>query len=239
MLQADAADHSRLRRIFAPAFSTRALTQQEDLIAKYADLLITRLTREADHPHDMSLWYNCTTFDIMGDLALGQPLGLLDKGGDTGGALLVFSSLRVLPILQVIQYYPVLEKLYALFEPRKLRKMREGHFNHIGDMVDLRLEKGSSHPDILNLALKAADQDEESNKFTREDAHSNAVLFMAAGTETTGAFIMDRQPWQAVFTFAADLYSTVEVVLTWKLAISSFFTDISYLSDNNPSRKNG
>ena len=58
IIAAPAADHSRMRRAMAPAFSDKALGQQEGLIMQYVDLLLQRL-REASHsgkPTDMVRW---------------------------------------------------------------------------------------------------------------------------------------------------------------------------------------
>ena len=58
IISAPAAEHSRMRHAMAPAFSDKALGQQEGLIMQYVDLLIQRL-REASlsgRPTDMVRW---------------------------------------------------------------------------------------------------------------------------------------------------------------------------------------
>lgn len=76
-------DHARQRKIFAPAFSDRALKQQEPLLTKYANQLVARLRdgirEDPDKPIDMIRLYNFTTFDIMGDLTFGEPLHMLEN----------------------------------------------------------------------------------------------------------------------------------------------------------------
>jgi cytochrome P450 len=62
-------DHSRVRKIFTPAFSDRALKQQEPLFLRYANKLVSKI-REAieQDPNkkiDMVIMYNFTTFDVM------------------------------------------------------------------------------------------------------------------------------------------------------------------------------
>ena len=42
-------DHSRQRKIFTPAFSDRALKQQEPLFVKYVDKLVTRLRQTVEN----------------------------------------------------------------------------------------------------------------------------------------------------------------------------------------------
>lgn len=76
-------DHVRQRKIFTPAFSDRALKQQEPLFLKYTDQLVAKLkARIEEDPEskiDMIRLYNFTTFDIMGDLTFGEPLHMLDN----------------------------------------------------------------------------------------------------------------------------------------------------------------
>lgn len=83
LLVARPEDHSRMRKIFTPAFSDRALKQQEPLFVKYADLLVTKLRQgveaEPDRKWDMVKMYNFTTFDVMGDLTFGEPLHMLSN----------------------------------------------------------------------------------------------------------------------------------------------------------------
>lgn len=72
-----------MRKIFTPAFSDRALKQQEPLFVKYTDQLVSRLKEDvAADPEkkcDMVRMYNFTTFDVMGDLTFGEPLHMLDN----------------------------------------------------------------------------------------------------------------------------------------------------------------
>ena len=61
----DDADHSRIRKLLAHAFSDAALREQEPLINDYFELLIQKLQEEVDGPNkghvDMVRWYNFTT----------------------------------------------------------------------------------------------------------------------------------------------------------------------------------
>ena len=80
----DPAEHARTRKIFSPAFSERALTQQEPIFRKYADQLARNLKRGIENKGgvdkvNMVSMYNFATFDIMGDLTFGEPLHMLDN----------------------------------------------------------------------------------------------------------------------------------------------------------------
>lgn len=174
--------HAVLRDVFAPAFSEQALRRQEPMFRKYADMLVAR-GREADEAGaavDLTRLLNFTTFDIMGELAFGEPLGLLANNRYSEWVATMFNMLRVLPIVQLIDFYAVTRTLFDLLEPPFVRRKRMDLFNHTASRVDKRLEKGASDkPDLWNLVVN-------SHALTRDDMHSNAIVFMMAGTETTG-----------------------------------------------------
>lgn len=81
IITAAESDHIRMRRLLAHAFSDRALREQESLLHFYADLLVQKLHENLNHSHsevvDIARWYNFTTFDLIGDLAFGEPFQCL------------------------------------------------------------------------------------------------------------------------------------------------------------------
>jgi hypothetical protein len=72
--------HARQRKVFSHAFSERALRKQEGLVARYVNKLVERLNdiARAGEEVDLVRMLNFTTFDIMSDLAFGEPLDLLE-----------------------------------------------------------------------------------------------------------------------------------------------------------------
>jgi len=80
---ANDAIHGKLRRIYGPAFTPRAVEEQSGMVMKYADLLIEQLGRavERDAVQDVSAWFNFTTFDLTGEFAFGEAFHCLDQGG--------------------------------------------------------------------------------------------------------------------------------------------------------------
>ena len=63
---ADDVNHARFRRLYGPAFTTKALEEQEGMLSKYANLLISELRSNVanNHVQDMTAWYNFVTFDL-------------------------------------------------------------------------------------------------------------------------------------------------------------------------------
>ncbi|KAI4598107.1 hypothetical protein KJ359_003916 [Pestalotiopsis sp. 9143b] len=184
ILTADAVDHARVRKLFSPAFSERALRKQESI----ADIFISKIREIGDEGQaiDMTGLYNFATFDIMGDLCFGHPLGLLAKNEFSPWVQSVFESLKLIPIINVIHYYPVLLALFERFQPKSVTEQILVHAKHSADRVDQRLQEGSDKPDIWNLVMSAQDTDKG---LTLEEMHSNADLFMMAGSETTATLL--------------------------------------------------
>lgn len=107
--------HRRYRRLFRSAFSSSFLRAQEPRFQTHVSALLSVLTYAATTtipsltgghtqgvPIDILELLNFTTFDIMGDLTLSQPLGLLASRAYTPWVSAVFASLRVIPLAQLI-----------------------------------------------------------------------------------------------------------------------------------------
>lgn len=185
----DVREHGALRRIFSNAFSDRALKLQEPLIKRYVDQLVDlmhRTTKEnADAKFEMVKLYNCTTFDIMGDLTFGEPLGLLEQSEYTPWVKAVFGSIKAQHLSRIMMEYPILGKLVVLLTPKSLEQQVRMHFQHAADRVDRRLAKSDDgKPDIWGLVL-----DKGKDLISLGQMHANSSLFMIAGTETTATLL--------------------------------------------------
>ncbi|KAK0647791.1 Averantin hydroxylase [Lasiodiplodia hormozganensis] len=180
----DVTKHGELRKIFTNAFSDRALKLQEPLINKYVDRLIENMHRMVKQRLDMVVLYNSTTFDIMGELAFGESLGLLESSEYSPWVKAVFANIKVGAFSQVGLEYPLLGKLIRLCMPRSILELQKTHFQHSVDRVNRRLEKGNDQPDIWNLVLQKA-----GNKLSLDEMYANSSIFMMAGTETTATLL--------------------------------------------------
>lgn len=170
--------------MFSPAFSTRALKRQEPIFQKNIDALIEKLGEAASAGRSVNMveMYQFTTFDIMGHLTFGEPLGLLQNSKYSKWVESVFDSIKVIPIAQIIQHYPILDSIFQAVEPESIKNMKYHHFKHCADRVDRRLQKVNAEADIWSMVLEA-DTDKQ---LTLEEMHCHGDVFMLAGSETTG-----------------------------------------------------
>lgn len=74
--------HNRMRKSLSPAFSTRALLEQEDIINKCVDGFVERVGRNGAGPKglDMTKWFEMVAFDILGEMAFGESFHCIEKG---------------------------------------------------------------------------------------------------------------------------------------------------------------
>ncbi|KAH8727461.1 cytochrome P450 [Phaeosphaeriaceae sp. PMI808] len=184
------AEHGRVRKIFSNAFSNKALQLQEDLIQGHVQKLIRNIKRDItsdpEKAFDIVKVYNYTTFDIMGDLAFGEPLGMLDTSSYTPWVAAIFANIKFSIVRRAVLEYPWFGLFLKAITPEKYKKKAEEHFRHSVDRVDGRIKKGKDigKPDIWKLVLG---KDEEQLSLSK--MHSNASIFMIAGTETTATLL--------------------------------------------------
>ncbi|KAI8937337.1 hypothetical protein NX059_006543 [Plenodomus lindquistii] len=190
LISARPENHGRMRKIFTPAFSDRALKQQEPLFLKYTDLLVSKLreelTADSERKVDMVRMYNFTTFDVMGDITFGEPLHMLENAEYDPWVKTIFASLLISARMNILSEYTWFWKVFRASVPQMNRR-RLTHFSHSVNRVTKRLEKGreSEGVDLWDLVLGQ----KEGKGLSRPEMDSNASLFMIAGTETTATLV--------------------------------------------------
>ncbi|KAI4658955.1 uncharacterized protein J4E79_006715 [Alternaria viburni] len=153
----DNAEHARIRKIFSPAFSDRALVQQSPLFVKYADQLIRNLRESVQaNAVDLVRMYNFTTFDVMADLTFGESLHLLDNAEYTTWIQVIFKSSKRGTLISIFFYYPLAKFMLFTLLGKKIATFRREHHNYTVERVTKRLEKGrvSEGVDLWDLVLQ-------------------------------------------------------------------------------------
>lgn len=149
-----AVDHRAHRRIYASAFSDKALRLQEPLILGYVNSLLrivkNHATGNSPVTFDICKLLNCTTFDVMADLAFGEPLGLLDQSELTPWVKAIFANVQRLSISRLTREYKSLGFLIKMLTPKSVLEGAYTHYNHSYERVEKRLARGVDigKPDI-------------------------------------------------------------------------------------------
>ena len=155
------ADHARIRRLLSHAFSTAALQEQETLLARYFTLLIRKLEECINGPTqgvvDLTKWYNFTTFDIVGDLCLGEPFGTLTNGEFHACISNIFKGLKFVVLIRFAQAYSLVDiflKLLFAMVP-EIAEAQRSHVNFTAERTRKRLAADTQRKDFITYVSSA------------------------------------------------------------------------------------
>ncbi|KAI1327216.1 cytochrome P450 [Xylariaceae sp. FL0255] len=196
ILAADSSNHFRMRRAMLPAFSDKALLQQEPLIRVYVDLLIQKLRDQSEtgQPTDMVKWYNLTTFDLIADLAYGTSLQGLEKGKSNKWIESIKRLLKVMPVLAFVGMMPALATILQFLAGPQIRKSEEQHLAYVSKLANDRIHnrKQADRGDFMDFMMRSRGQPHE---MSDDELVANADLIMVAGSETTASLLSGLTYW--------------------------------------------
>lgn len=191
ILSADDANHARIRRGVAHAFSPRSLAEQEPLVHSYVDLLVQKLSDVAESrmPAEMGRWFHIASFDIIADLTFGESLGGLENNNlhhVVTSVLLFIERGKKLFVLD-----DLLGPLARLVRPVVAPGVAEGFLSQLNftrTAVGKRLENESdvSHKDFMSGLLRGRD---EKAITSTEELITNANTLFVAGSDTTATLL--------------------------------------------------
>ncbi|CAN9172375.1 unnamed protein product [Alternaria alternata] len=195
VIAADASNHFRMRRAMLPAFSEKALAQQERLVRVYIDLLMQRLSECAASSEaggktaDMARWYNLTTFDLIADLCFGKSLDGLETGRSNAWIEKIDRMLRIMPVLVLATSFPLLMSLFNLVLGNKMQQSRKEHQEYAASLAMSRIKgkEQADRGDFMDFILRSRGEEHE---LTDEELVHNADLLMVAGSETTATVLL-------------------------------------------------
>ena len=180
-------DHTRLRRLIQPAFSDKAIREQESLIQATVDLLILRLQEQIDINKglavvDINQWMNWTTFDVIGDLSFGETFSCLENGGYHPWVAMITNSIRRIAFNRTIKQWPYPHKTWSfLIGPLFIRALKRFH-GLIIEKVDRRVANETQRKDFIKFLLEHKDLEKQ---MTKDELYSNAGMLIMAGSETS------------------------------------------------------
>ncbi|KAI0146938.1 cytochrome P450 [Xylariaceae sp. FL1272] len=196
ILASNATDHFRYRRAMLPAFSDKALLQQEPLIRVYVDLLVKRLREvsQSNQPTNMVRWYNFTTFDLIADLAYGTPLQGLAEGKSNLWLDNIKNLLKIMPVLALIGASPVLRAIIQFLAGPKIRNAEANHLAAVEKLANDRIHhrKQADRGDFMDFMMRSRGQPHEMRD---DELVVNADLIMVAGSETTASLLSGVTYW--------------------------------------------
>lgn len=152
-------EHKKLRRQMAHGFSDRGMRAQEPLIRKYVDLLLKRLHENCKTSSVViSDWYNFTTFDIIGDLAFGEPFGCLEGCNYDEWIKGIFEGAYLGSILQALSFFPSLKSALLSLVPTSMQESFQRHKEMTKAKMLRRVAITEERPDLIEGLLKKKDE---------------------------------------------------------------------------------
>ncbi|KAJ5668353.1 uncharacterized protein N7477_006923 [Penicillium maclennaniae] len=131
---------------------------------------------------DMVSWYNFTTFDIIGDLAFGEPFDCLKNSTYHQWVSIVLSSIKFGAYTNVARRFPGWKILSKLITPQKVSDQRNMHMQLTKEKVQGRLMKTNERPDFFANILQHNDTEKG---FSIPEMITNGSTLIVAGSETT------------------------------------------------------
>ncbi|KAF5007188.1 hypothetical protein FDECE_6471 [Fusarium decemcellulare] len=179
-------DHRRMRRLLAHAFSEKALHSQEDIMNHYVNKFIEKLTEQAAQGKaiDMTSWFNFATFDLIGDLAFGEPFGCLDSGGYHPWVRLIFQSTKVTAYRFIAQRLGI-GHLLAHLLPKKTSMAFQEHRQLSHNTALVRIATNTKRPDFMSYILRHNDD----KGMTQGEILELSDGLIVAGSETTATLL--------------------------------------------------
>ncbi|OCK73458.1 cytochrome P450 monooxygenase-like protein [Lepidopterella palustris CBS 459.81] len=190
ILSATRIKHSHFRHLMSRGFSEAALREQEPLVKGYADLLMGRLHEQAKlgDAVDIVSWYNFFTFDVIGDLAFGEPFGCLATSDYHPWVKMIFDAIHLIGFKQALGHYPKLDRLVPYITPKALADKWDSHDQMTREKTLRRKESKVDRADFLSQLIKPE------NNVTDEELFGNATTLITAGSETT-ATVLSSVTW--------------------------------------------
>jgi tryprostatin B 6-hydroxylase len=175
----DKAVHDRRRRIWAPAFSDKALRDYEPKVKIFNDKLVERIKEHGTGPINASKWFNLYAFDVMGRLAFGRDYGMLDSGERHWALDLLVEGMEAAPSRLPVWFFRILVNIpFAAQGVFKFLKFCR-------DELEWRINNKDEGGDITGWLLKGYNgmQNPADDPMFQGDSR----LIVVAGSDTTAA----------------------------------------------------
>ncbi|KAF6803257.1 cytochrome p450 [Colletotrichum sojae] len=207
MIGANLGDHGRMRRVLAPGFTAAAMSNQEPLIKTHVDLLMSRLSEMCSSGKNSDgkggtvvnvlQWFTYCTFDIIGDLAFGEPFGCLRDSMLHPWLQLVFANIYVTHVFLLCKRIPFFYLFLPLKTTFQLQKDFNNHATALKAVIERRRALPTKRHDFMEVMISSP------NKrvyMTEEEIFKNAVLLTGGGAETAASalsgmmYILSNRP---------------------------------------------
>jgi cytochrome P450 len=181
---------------------------QQPLITQYVDLLMQRLKERTTQDGgdgerqpavvDLAAWFNFTTFDVIGDLAFGEPFGCLEESRYHPWVDAIFRGVKEFGVVVAAHSYsPALLSIVRKLLPASKTGIHQ-QMDLVHERIGRRLQLQTSRPDFIEAMVTAKSDD--GRMLSRDELASNSRVLVLAGSETTAtvlagtAYFLSKHP---------------------------------------------
>ncbi|KAF4878119.1 Cytochrome P450 monooxygenase aclL [Colletotrichum siamense] len=187
------ADHRRLRRIQAHAFSEKALSLQEGFLKQYTTMFTSRLHESISQPGgdiiNITRWLNLLTTDIIGELTFAESFEGLSKNRLHPWLETVFLTLKAFTFIrELTRLPPIFMRITMACIPAKMLKHQRAAVAFGAKAAKRRIELGTERPDFMSYILRQTGE----QRMTEPEIEAAAITFIVAGSETIYLLCQNR-----------------------------------------------
>lgn len=174
--------HRQMKSFLSAAFSTKALMEQEEIVAHVVDAFISRIGYDGGPKTqglNMTKWFEMLAFDILGEMAFGQSFECVQKGEPHFWQEMILEHIYLITVADNLRRLPFALSIARLLAPF-LSAVRNKHSQFTRDKVAERIQSKSSRKDFMsNLITKVGE-----GQVDREEMTAHASTLIIAGGET-------------------------------------------------------
>ncbi|KAI4100701.1 MAG: hypothetical protein LQ339_005378 [Xanthoria mediterranea] len=186
----DPVRHSQMKRLLAPAFSRKALAEQEDIVQGCIDAFIAKMkttgtpaTKETGL--NMTVWFEMLAFDILGEMAFGESFHCVEAGQPHPWQQMIASHLFLITVVDNLRRYPVARWLGMKLLPPLTKGVQERHTKYSRDKIASRMTSCAPRKDFLSDIIERT----KAGELSTEELTAHASTLVIAGGETVAAFL--------------------------------------------------
>jgi cytochrome P450 len=175
--------HDKRRRVWAPAFSDKALREYETNVETFNATVVSKFKEFHGAPVNVTKWFMLYSFDVMGRLAFGKNYGMLESGVQHDALHLMTEGMAPLGIMPPTWLFKLLVSIPGL--SAGYQKFVKFCNDEMAWRVKNDGRKGGGGGDIMGWILKAYKDvaNPENDHYLQADSR----LIIVAGSDTTSA----------------------------------------------------
>ena len=169
--------HDKRRKVWAPAFSDKALRDYETTIDRYNETLVQRIADFRGGPVNVRKWFNLWSFDVMGQLAFGKDYGMLESGEKHAALALLSEGMQPLALMLPTWMFRILTQIPFLGAGfQKFVKFCIQELSWRVENADVVAKGKEGRLDIMGWILKAYQGVEKPQRETLLQADTRLII---------------------------------------------------------------